>query len=177
MGERERNAHDVRTPPSKCLLWVSAGCDVPLELLDGLRRRDVAVRQVHDAPSVMAALAGEGAKVLVLVEPSTLRSLERLIGAVRSYFDVSIWRYQRGAAPALAPYDAGPMEHAAEPPEVPESPTPSPKPHAADTEHHDDAGDDSDLGDIGDSGVLLSEAELAMLLHDDDEDLKEAEGS
>ncbi|MFA7237631.1 MAG: hypothetical protein WC058_12275 [Phycisphaeraceae bacterium] len=168
MGERDRKPLMSQSHPSKCLLWVAAGCDVPLELLDGLRRRDVAVRQVHDSPSVMAALATEGAKVLVLVEPATLRDVERLVKAVRGYHDASIWRYERGAMPALTPWMPVKSEVGSGKSEVrndtsdfplptsdlPDTPNPEPEP---------------------DNDALLTQAELAMLLNDDD-DLKEANG-
>ncbi|MHB1156308.1 MAG: hypothetical protein ACYC26_05650 [Phycisphaerales bacterium] len=175
MGERDRKPPMSIAHPSKCLLWVSAGCDVPLELLDGLRRRDVAVRQVHDAPSVMAALATEGAKVLVLVEPAMLRDVERLVKAVRGYHDASIWRYERGAMPALTPWMPVKSEGENDKSEV----------ESGKSEVRNDTSDfplpTSDLPDAPnpetepDDGSLLTQAELTMLLNDDD-DLKEANG-
>lgn len=169
MGERDRKPPMSIAHPSKCLLWVAAGCDVPLELLDGLRRRDVAVRQVHDAPSVMAALATEGAKVLVLVEPAMLRDVERLVKAVRGYHDASIWRYERGAMPALTPWMPVKSEGESGKAEVRNDTSDFPLPTC---DLPDAPNPDSDAEP---DSALLTQAELTMLLNDDD-DLKEANG-
>ena len=61
---------------ARCVMWAPAGHDAPAGLLDGLRQRGVAVREVSSAPEAMATigLSGEGGEgaavnVVVIVEP------------------------------------------------------------------------------------------------------------
>lgn len=95
--------------PPQCLLWSAVGCEPPLELLRGLGRRNVPVREVHDAPSIMLALAGAEPKargrVLVILEPDLLDEVEALVDAVRRYHrPITIWGYRADADPPLQPW-------------------------------------------------------------------------
>ncbi len=83
-------------------MLVPRGCDAPLDLLDGLRRRTGLVREVVDPPSAMVRLAQDRFEVLILVDPQLVRQVEQLVNAVSQYHpDVRIWRYDRGRRPAL----------------------------------------------------------------------------
>jgi len=87
---------------ARCLLWLPPGYDAPLDLLDGLRQRRVPVREVRDAPAVMAELAAGWANVLVIVEPKVQRHGERLVEAVRRYHPRCVlWAYRYGENPPL----------------------------------------------------------------------------
>ena len=175
------------SPRARCLLLVPRGHDAPPDLLEGLARRRVRVREVNDAPSVMVALADSGAarpKVVVIVHPAAQGAAEALVAAVRRYHaDVVVWRYEPGLRPALSAWPADetgqPLQTDPQPVPYPfaaaEPPMPSePQPPAgvatveADGVNPAPAGlDDDDL-----EPPLLSEEELAMLLGDDEPDLE-----
>jgi len=100
-----------RRPPSsqpggpRCLIWIAPGYDMPLDLIDGLRQRDIDPREVHHAPMVMAELAtgSPGYDVLVIVDPAVHPEISAVVGAVEQYFpQVRIWRYDRNASVRLA---------------------------------------------------------------------------
>ncbi len=139
---------------ARCTLWLPRGYDAPVDLVEGLRRREVRVAEVHDAPAVMVALARErepAGHVLVIVEPSMLRSAEALRAAVAEYHPrVPVWRYDWQNRPALARWtDARERPE----PAAPSAPPDDPLPRDLDPPPADDE-------------PLLSEQELAMLLGD-----------
>ncbi len=155
-----------RKHPPHCLLVIPAGQDPPLDLLDGLRRREVAVREVGDAPSAMATLATPRTarpNMVVVVDPAGLRDADRLAATVRRYFPrMPLWRYVRGAHPPLIPWPApGDARSAA----AAAAPAPAPETSPAEPTYEQPGDDPSSL---------LTEEELAMLL-DDSEWLDEAD--
>jgi len=160
---------------SRCLLVVPRGHDVPLDLLDGLTRRRVDVREVHDAPAAMVALAETGPsrpKVVVVVHPAAQSAAEVLVRAIGRYHgDVTVWRYDFAADPPLQPW---PVDSANTPRREPQPDADVPtddEPAAAPTApaEADPPSDAERLAlDEDDDSPLLSDEELAMLLGDDE---------
>jgi len=164
---------------SRCLLLVPRGHDVPLDLLEGLTRRKVAVREVHDAPAVMVALADESPRrprAVVVVHPRAMAAADPLVRAMRQYHDdVAIWRYDATEEPALHAW-----------PDEPQPATSVTTDEAADADEPVNATDEQltsndvteddlpteaerlALDDDADDSQLLTDEELAMLLGDDD---------
>jgi hypothetical protein len=149
---------------ARCLLLVPRGHDAPLDLIDGLNRRQVAAREVRNAPAVMVALAEQRKrrpKVVVIVHPQAQSSAEALVHAIRRYHpDVAVWRYDFEHDPQL---HAWPDEPQPEPSVEVTPPAPvSPEPSAPDPA----TPDETPVDDL--EPPLLSDEELAMLLGDDD---------
>ncbi len=144
-----------RNNQARCLLVLPAGHDAPLDLIDGLQRRGVSVREVHDAPGAMAAVAaGRPGRptMLVLVEPDALRDATRLASTLHRYFPkLPLWRYAFGQDPPLAPW-----QHNGTPPES--------EPQGVSASADMQAPPDFEVDD-----TVLTEEELAMLLGDDDD--------
>lgn len=70
-----------------------------MKLLEGLRKRDAAVRVVHDAASAMVEVAQFNAQVLIVHEPEAIVELESLLAAVRLYHPgVLCWRHEAGGS-------------------------------------------------------------------------------
>jgi len=164
---------------SRCLLVVPRGHDVPLDLLDGLTRRDVAVREVHDAPAAMVALAETGPsrpKVVVVVHPAAQSAAEALVRAIGRYHeDVTVWRYDFAADPALQPWPGDsantPRREPQPDADVPTDDEPAAAPTAAEPTEADWPDEAERLAlDEDDDSPLLSDEELAMLLGDDEPD-------
>jgi len=166
---------------ARCLLLVPRGHDAPLDLIDGLNRRKVATRQVHDAPAVMVALAEQTRrrpKVVVIVHPQAQTCAAPLVRAIRKYHgDVAIWQYDFAGDPRLHAWPDEPKPEpsveisppAAEPIEQPaEQATQSPEPD--ETPALDEPLDEIDP-------PLLTDEELAMLLGDDDADFSEKDAT
>lgn len=85
-----------QAPPlsARCVVLVGKGVPRPDRLLEGLRKRGAQVELVHDAPAVMVELA-EGAQVVVVNEPRTVRRLPELLAAVRKYYPrAGCWRFE-----------------------------------------------------------------------------------
>jgi hypothetical protein len=79
---------------ARCVVLVGKGIPRPERLLEGLQKRGAAVEVVHDAPSVMVGLA-EGAQVVVVNEPRTVRRLPELLAAMRKYYPrAGCWRFE-----------------------------------------------------------------------------------
>ena len=118
------SGHIPLSPPStmaaRCLLLLRRGHDAPPDLVRGLHRRHVAVREVHDAPAAMAALARQPFHIFLIVEPAAWPDLTPLAHAVRHYHPaVRLWQYRWSAQPRLRPLDA---------PQKKEAPLPPPRP-------------------------------------------------
>jgi hypothetical protein len=154
-----------------CLLIAPAGCDVPSDLLDGLRSRQVRVRQKSDAPAVMADLAMGPSRILIIVEPAAVRDADTLVAAVRRYHPgVTVWQYAMQLDPPLQPWPGKPaavFTRDEAPPLRSDPPTPQDSPAAVFADYADD---EQNLEDIDQpESPLLTEEELAMLLGDDEE--------
>jgi hypothetical protein len=79
---------------ARCVVLVGKNVPRPDRLLEGLRKRGAQVELVHDAPAVMVGLA-EGAQVVVVNEPRTVRRLPELLAAVRKYYPgAGCWRFE-----------------------------------------------------------------------------------
>lgn len=167
-----------------CLIWLPAGYDAPADLLEGLRRRGVGVREAHDAPSVMAGLSrggGRRIKVVVVVEPDVLRDADDLVAAVRAYHPkVAVWRFSRGARPPLDKWSGGEAAGGngrttvrgvaeAEPPSVGEAAVAEGAAAIDDPPASRDSGTKGGESE-GEHEPLLTDEELAMLLGGDEED-------
>jgi hypothetical protein len=95
-------------PAKRCLLLVPRGYDAPLDLLDGFRRRGVAIREVPDAAAAMVALAREKFVALVILEPDAAVDAGKLYHAVRRYHPgTPVWQYRWASDPRLAHYANG----------------------------------------------------------------------
>jgi len=164
---------------SRCLLLVPRGRDAPVDLLDGLRQRRVALREVSDPPAVMAALAHGSFDSVVIVEPPSMPDARALVLALAEYHPhVRLWEYRFEGPIRLTPLD--PAAEGAERPagapiedavvadqEVGDlTPSPGPVPPATGSQATPPAAAD-DVGLDG-PGVVLTEQELAMLLDETD---------
>lgn len=165
MNERRANprAGDGR---ARCLLWLPAGYAAPAMLLDGLRARDVVVRQAGDAPTVMVELAGGGYKTLVVVEPELLRRPQRVVDAVARYHPgTDVWRFNGEGKPVLRPWSEQPASPAAATAEVAETTEPR-EPRPSDGVPPPEAPLETGVAEP----PLLSDEELAMLLQDPEDE-------
>lgn len=161
---------------ARCLLLVPRGHDAPPDLIDGLNRRKVALREVRDAPAVMVALAEQRKrrpKVVVIVHPQAQSSAEPLVSAIRKYHhEVAIWRYDLEGDPSLRAWPDEPQPQPSVKTEElrstsaePSQPGPEPSEFEPGIEQPAEA---EPIDDI--EPPLLSDEELAMLLGDDDAD-------
>lgn len=159
---------------TKSLILLPRGCEAPAELLEGLRRRQVSVREVHDAPAAMTALARGRYLALVIVDPAAMSESENLARTVKSYHpELVVWQYRFDAQPALSHYGkTNGASHGSGKP-MPKSPTPPAafKPAAAaprmdrqESEHETPPRPPVQSLEP----VTLSDEELAMLLADDE---------
>lgn len=149
----------------QCLLLLPPGYEAPTDLLSGLRKRGVQVREVNDAPAAMLALARQRYLSLVIVEPDSLMQAGELAAAAHRYHAATtVWRYAAADEPRLMrwPGEAVPAQPADRQP-VAACPPAEPAPVAPSY----DAGE-RDPAPMPDIEITLSEEELAMLLADDD---------
>jgi hypothetical protein len=114
-------------PTAQCLLVAPRGYDVPVDLLDGLRRRSVQVREVTDAPTAMLLLARQVFTSLIILEPAAQPDAAALAAAVKRYYPrVVLWQYRWNTEPRLVHFgDAAPI---AAPPPVTTGPVAPVKP-------------------------------------------------
>ncbi len=170
MAEHRPTASAI-TGNCACLLLAPTGCDVPGDLLDGLRSRGVDLREVSDAPAVMTELATGNHRIVILIEPGAVRDVEPLTRAMATYHPhTGVWQYSMALDPPLqaypmprpAPADVVDREaegtHRTDPPPAPQPITTS------DQTEEPDAMEADEL----DERPLLTEEELAMLLGDDE---------
>jgi hypothetical protein len=95
-------AANAKAVALRCLMLVPRGHAAPADLLDGLTRRGVSVREVTDSPVVMVTLARQSHGMLVVIEPAAWSDLPHLIAAVRRYHpSVAVWRYRHDGQPRL----------------------------------------------------------------------------
>lgn len=90
-------------------MLVPPGFSPPLDLLEGLARRQVVVREVADAPGAMAELAAaaEPFAALVVVQTPSVEQAERLMEAVGRHFpSVARWQYRTDQATRLSAWAA-----------------------------------------------------------------------
>ncbi len=121
------SAANIGQPPAakvrRCLLLIPANQAMPGKLLAALRKRDLAVRIVADAPAVMAELGameaggtggpgGPGA-VVIVHQPQVLPAAQELRRAVAKFYPATvIWQsveQAQGQAPRLSRF--GPAIH------------------------------------------------------------------
>lgn len=77
----------------RCVILSGRGLVLPARLVEGLSQRGLRVTVVADAPSVMLELAN-GCGVLIIHEPTMVRHLDELLGAVHRYYKgVACWRF------------------------------------------------------------------------------------
>ena len=167
----------------QCLLLLPPGCEPPAELLGGLRKRGVSVRQVSDAPAAMVALARQRYLSMVIIEPDCLPQTGELAAAARRYHAATtIWRYAADDEPRLmrwpspAPLPAGEglgeSGDSASSPSARQTSSAEPAPPAPAYEHAETteppAPEPQAQPKSPEIEISLSDEELAMLLADDD---------
>ena len=96
--------------PGGCVVLSRPDTPSPTTLVKALASRGLAVRLVHDEPSVMTLFAERpmGRRVLVVVEPGRWERLAELICAVQGYHrEVLCWQFceANGAQPRLKALD------------------------------------------------------------------------
>ncbi len=170
MNERRENSQNGEQRV-RCLIWLPAGYEAPLELLDGLRMRQVTVRQAHDAPTVMAELVTDEYQLIILIKPRSLRRAGNLIAAARCYWPkLTIWQYDPDTQPALRAWDpqtsAPDHDPAPVPLDAPIDSVPEPEP-APDVLLEDTPQDPPPADPL--TPTVLSEEELSMLLDETEE--------
>ena len=95
----------------RCLMLLPRGFDAPPELLRGMERRGVELREVNDPASAMVALARERFLAMVLVEPATQAEAASLRQAVSRYHPrIRLWQYRADHEPRLTRYEQPPIE-------------------------------------------------------------------
>ena len=163
---------------TRCLLLVPHPVDAPLDLLDALRARNVRVCETSDPPAVMARMAREHFHALVIVEPNMLIDHEALCQSVGEYHpETAVWRYDADEHPRLQRCAGSSGDGCIQRPD-PAVQTASP----SEIRETDPAGQTYETSDNGDrdtepahpehaepprdTGPLLSDEELAMLLDD-----------
>lgn len=156
---------------------------VPAELADSLERKGVRRVDVHSAFGALAEICAvdprSGARepaALLIVEPRLATpgdGLARLVASVAKFAaGVSVWRYERDAAPALraiepaAPRAATKPEVVVRKNAVGQARTPALR-LAPESIHLPEAGPDADTLPAPSRTALLSDEELAMLLSDE----------
>lgn len=83
-------------PPTRvrCVLLSGPGRNNPAALIAGLTARGADVHVSGDAPGAMARVA-QGANVLIVNEPRTVRRLTELLAAVRRHYPVvQLWAFE-----------------------------------------------------------------------------------
>lgn len=83
-------------PPTRvrCVLLSGPGRNNPAALIAGLTARGADVHVSGDAPGAMARVA-QGANVLIVNEPRTVRRLPELLAAVRRHYPVvQLWAFE-----------------------------------------------------------------------------------
>ncbi len=196
MARQRPTARAIADQPT-CLLLAPSGCDVPGDLLEGLRSRNVVVREVGDAPAVMASLADGKQRIVILIERDLIRDCELLVSSIRRYHpQVIIWQYSISLDPPLQPLrpsapEAGrPSQAVTWEGEAPAGPStkvaksrplepvvtvaPMTKPVEQEQPAQPKLVEPEPLRDTLDESPLITEEELAMLLGDDDKDLETA---
>ncbi len=171
MNERRANPR-AGVGCARCLLWLPAGYEPPAMLLDGLRSRDVVVRQANDAPAVMTELAEGGFNTLVIVEPGLLRGPQRVVDAVGRYHpNIKTWRFVSEGQPLLRPWADKPAQATQAAPPVVDSALPHESVEPREPEPVGDVPLEEPLEPVTTEPPLLSDEELAMLLQEpEDED-------
>lgn len=96
-GGRASGTGSINAAPdhagTRCVIFSGRGLVLPARLLEGLSQRGLRVTVVADAPSVMVELAN-GSRVLIIHEPTMVRHLDELLGAVHRYYNsVACWRF------------------------------------------------------------------------------------
>lgn len=108
MGDAIPQNSNKRGKAGRFVLLVDAHMRGPMKLLEGLRKRDAAVRVVSDPAQAMVEIAQFKAQVLIVHEPETVTGLESLLSAVRLYHpSVICWRHEAatpGRRENLAPF-------------------------------------------------------------------------
>jgi len=123
--------------------------------------------------------------VVIVVEPEVLRDADELVGAVRAYHpSVAVWRYSRGASPRLDKWNGGVAaarddngRGQGRPSSEAEAPATAPRGMAEGTSAIDGDATGQPAAEPGttqrsgeEEAPLLTDAELAMLLGEDEED-------
>jgi len=143
----------------RCLLVVPRGCDAPADLLGGLRRRGVSVREVANGPAAMVELARRRYLSMILVEPEMTPQAGVLAQTAGRYHPrVTLWSYRHIDEPRLNRW-----EQVSEP-EIPESQqatSDQPREPVADQPAEADTPREPEIN------VRLTDEELSMLLADD----------
>lgn len=95
MGEMTHQNPKKRGQAGRFVLLVDAHTHGPMKLLEGLRKRDAAVRVVNDAAQAMVEVAQFKAQVIIVHEPESVRGLEAMLSAIRLYHPAVIcWRHE-----------------------------------------------------------------------------------
>ena len=91
-----------------CLVVMPREGEVPLDLVESIRRRNVDVRIAHETDRALETLEETGAGVMVVAEPQQLHGVEVMVMSARlRYPGLRIWRYAHGEAEPLRPYQPG----------------------------------------------------------------------
>lgn len=168
-GGRASGTGSVNAAPGhagmRCVILSGRGLVLPARLVEGLSQRGLRVTVVADAPSVMLELAN-GCGVLIIHEPTMVRHLDELLGAVHRYYKgVACWRFdslptgQSSLARINGRNPGAGGELAAAKPMIPRSETVEARPvgtHAT--------GSSRPLADATGKPPLISREELEMLL-------------
>lgn len=117
MSTTPPNSDPAPSRSTRCVILSEAGAK-PLDvLIHGLKRRQLSVSLVGDAPRVMVALAQRQTQTLIVNDPDRHRSLVQLLEAVRQYYPKTFcWKYEAAGA-GLTPLqaEARPVEAAPQP--------------------------------------------------------------